>query len=473
MRKYFFLTCCLLISNFTNAQEVLSSTFLRTYTKAYFFSQFTLQVSYDVSLYRIKYSTVDVKGQPTVASGLVCLPDDKKTGYPVAMYHHGTVASRFDVPSYGSFEQVLPSIIAGFGFIGMCPDYLGLGDSPGIHPYVHAASQVTASRDMLIAGEKFIYSQGYNTTKDLVLSGYSQGGHASMGFHRYLEKNKVSNFKLKGASHMSGPYAISTGMRDLLLSDANYMTVAYLANVALSYNLVYGIFKNNDLKNFFKPTYAKMVEKFAKEETDLWKMNAEMLDSLKAQYGKTSPKYMVIDSIVANILSDSNHIVNKALKDNDVYDFKSTIPTRLLYCKADDQVVFTNSLIAEAKMKANGSTQVQAFDVRSGASHTECINPASTSTLFFLSQYAILSDASDLEENKFVSIYPNPASTFVNLKSDDQFEKVMIMDITGKINVKNVINNSFDIQDLDNGLYLINAENQNGKSQIMKLVISK
>jgi hypothetical protein len=230
----------------------------------------------------------------------------------------------------------------------MCPDYLGLGDSPGIHPYVHAASQVTASRDMLIAGEKFLYSQGYNTTKDLVLSGYSQGGHASMGFHKYLEKNKVSNFKLKGCSHMSGPYNLSSGMRNLLLSNENYGLVAYLANVALSYNLVYGIFPDNDINKFFKAPFAKMVKDFADEKIDLFKMNTMMLDSLNAKFGKTSPKLMVADSIVNNILNDSLHKINVALRDNDVFDFKSTVPTRLFYCKADDQVIYTNSLTAQA-----------------------------------------------------------------------------------------------------------------------------
>jgi hypothetical protein len=451
-------------------QNFISSTFVKSYTKSFFFQQFGLQATYDVNLYRIKYSTTDVKGLSTVASGLVCLPNDKKTSYPLNVYHHGTVGSRLEVPSYGSFEAVLPSILTGFGFIGICPDYLGLGDSPGIHPYVHAESEASASKDMLLAAQKFISEQGFVTSKEVFISGYSQGGHAGMALHRLLEKNNLG-FKLKAASHMSGPYNLSEGMKEIFLSNSEYGIVAYLANVALSYNLVYGIFKNGDLNNFFKPTYAKMVAKFAKEEINLFDMNSQMIDSLKAQFGKASPKLMIQDSIVANVIANQNHPINVALRANDVYDFKSSVPTRLFYCKNDDQVTFTNSLTAEAKMKANGTAEVQAIDVRSNATHTECVNPAATATLFFFFSYLNL--VSGLDENNDIlplKVFPNPTTSIVEIVSEVELKKVTLIDIHGSIYNKTVNGNKINVEELPSGLYILQAIDLKDRSQFTRLV---
>ena len=36
------------------------------------------------------------------------------------------------------------------------PDYLGMGESPGLHPYVHGESEATATLDMIRAAREFI-----------------------------------------------------------------------------------------------------------------------------------------------------------------------------------------------------------------------------------------------------------------------------------------------------------------------------
>ena len=49
----------------------------------------------------------------------------------------------------------------------VCPITLGMGDSPGLHPYVHGESEATASVDMIRAAREFI-------TNDLNLIDNSQ-----------------------------------------------------------------------------------------------------------------------------------------------------------------------------------------------------------------------------------------------------------------------------------------------------------
>ena len=59
------------------------------------------------------------------------------------------------------------------------PDYIGMGESPGLHPYVHGESEATATIDMIRAAREFITdSLNLIDNHQVFLSGYSQGGHA-------------------------------------------------------------------------------------------------------------------------------------------------------------------------------------------------------------------------------------------------------------------------------------------------------
>ncbi|MFM2393945.1 MAG: hypothetical protein RLZZ546_1927 [Bacteroidota bacterium] len=459
--KFYSLLVLIGISLNINAQTYVSSTYLKKYTKAFFQTNYpTLPASFEVDLYRIKYNTKNTKGENTVASGLVCLPDVKTQGYPLLVYCHGTVGSAKDVPSYLSFENILPSIYTSLGFISIAPDYLGLGDNEGIHPYVHAASEASASADMMSASLEFLNTKGYKTNKDVFLSGYSQGGHAGMALHSSLEKDS-RGFTLKAAAHMSGPYSISESMKELLLSEKEYSLPAYAANVSLSYNLVYNIFPDGDINKFFKPTYGNMIMKYANREVDLWELNEEIIDSLKKQFGKVQPKRMLQDDILAAILNNPEHPVNLALKDNDVYNFKSTIPTLLIYCTADDQVAYTNALLAEKKLKENGSSNVKSEDVNPIANHTECVNPAVTRSLFHFLPYINITNTNEANLNE-VTIYPNPAHDFISFKSDEEIKEIWIYDGFGKIyTYAYEKNNMLNISSLNNGLYILTVKYKN------------
>lgn len=78
------------------------------------------------------------------------------TQLPMVVYEHGTTSGPTDVPSQlrGGFEVAMG--YAAFGFITLAPDYLGLGDSRGFHPYVHAATEASASLDMINGGLEYL-----------------------------------------------------------------------------------------------------------------------------------------------------------------------------------------------------------------------------------------------------------------------------------------------------------------------------
>jgi len=63
-----------------------------------------------------------------------------------------------------------------------------------------------------------------------------------------------------------------------------------------------------------------------------------------------------------------------------------------------------------------------------------------------------------------ISIYPNPTSDYINIKSESKIKNVILVDISGKIlSSKKVSNNQIDVKSLPAGNYILNIETENGK----------
>ena len=96
-------------------------------------SFFDLTVNYGFWMYKIIYETIDKNGIQTEASGVVAYPrasssDMQNHAFPILSYQHGTRLKKNSVSSVTGL-WVLPALIAGYGYIYMEPDYLGLGIS--------------------------------------------------------------------------------------------------------------------------------------------------------------------------------------------------------------------------------------------------------------------------------------------------------------------------------------------------------
>lgn len=476
MKKYIlllFFACGFLTAS---SQQVTSSEYLLSYDQEYFNNDLGISFSkYGVDLYRINYTTTDLEGAVDTASGLVVIPQLEDLNLALLSYSHGTVGSRYEVPSYLSFEHTIAAIYSSMGVVTIAADYLGLGDNKGVHPYVHADSEAWASHDMMLAVKDFLPAEMNVQLDDrLILTGYSQGGHAAMALHRLIESE--TDTEVTVSMPMSGPYSISTGMRDLLTSDEEYSVVAYLANTAISYQEVYGnIFPNGNIEEFFKPLYLGPINQFINEEVDLWQLDSILREMLIVNEGGAYPSKMVMDDILADILSDDNHPVNIALRDNDVFDWAPVADTRLLYCAGDDQVAFENSLIAKEKMHENGATQVEAINLNSAFDHTECVNPAATALVFYLLAFVEPTGVDRVETGMFV-VYPNPTSGrfTIELENDTEPVRIEIFNVQGEriysINdTKSLTNVDIDVH---TGIYFIHAVGIDGQDLgIQKLLV--
>ena len=420
MRKSFILLACLATAAIATAQDYLvSSTFLGRKTKVEFFLTFGLTPDYDVDLYRVLYATPGSDGSPDTASGLMCIPVvPAGTALPIVVYGHGTVDNPNDVPSKLAGGYQVAWAYAGFGFITLAADYLGLGDSRGFHPYVHAATQASAQLDMLNAGLEYLdINEPEWDPNYLFVGGYSQGGHASMSLHKEIEDFWSFVYPVTAATHMSGPYSMSGVMRDLILADESYGNPAYIAFIALGYDVMYDLF--DDVREVFKEPYATDIEQFYQGTIGLGVLNSRLLTALSAG-GNTFPKRMLQDSMIDILANQPDDPFNLALADNDNYNWAPVAPTRLYYCSGDEQVPFENSIIAGITMQSLGAADTEAIDFGAALDHGGCVLPAIINSIAFFQSFLNTSSVVDgPNAPDQIAAYPNPATDEVFVAWDE------------------------------------------------------
>jgi pimeloyl-ACP methyl ester carboxylesterase len=165
---------------------------------------------YPVRLYKVTYASVvpEWNDRPTVASGLVAVPETGQAVMPLVSYQHGTVFDRYDVPSHPDRSMETRIMIARFaaqGYVVIAADYFGRGDSTLPDSYFVKGSAQQATYDMLVAAKSVLKSLGIGVGRQFV-SGWSQGGWETMAFLQRLEQDRVH---VDAAAIASAPIDVS------------------------------------------------------------------------------------------------------------------------------------------------------------------------------------------------------------------------------------------------------------------------
>ena len=167
-------------------------------------------VPYGAVVRKLDYETVNPDGGKILASGLLVVPPGLAKALPLVCYQHGTIVQTNQVPSSTLYGEAIVGLgYAGTGYAAVLPDYLGLGDSPAYHPYVHARTEATAAIDLLRAARTWCATNSIALNGQLFLLGYSQGGHAAMSLHREIETFHTNEFTITASAPMAGPYDLS------------------------------------------------------------------------------------------------------------------------------------------------------------------------------------------------------------------------------------------------------------------------
>ena len=429
MKKLVFTLSVFLIVIIAQAQTLVSVELKGSETKESLAAQFRNIANNAVDFYKVTYTTKDVFNEVDTASGLIIVPRrDQVYSYPRLVFQHGTVASRTDVPSnlQGGYEAGL--FFGGLGYVSLLPDFLGLGTSRGLHPYVHADSEASAAIDMLHILDEFAEEVDVIVNDQLFVTGYSQGGHAAMALHKAIEEG-AADFTVTASAPMSGPYSISGVMRERMTeSEETYFFPAYVHFTIVSYNYVYGLY--DDIGEVFKPPYVPLLQQFLQ------------------------------DSIVNAVLSDDMHPMNVALRDNDVFDWNPQAPTRLYYCMADDQVPFENSVVAADAIRANNVPNFDAIDVDMTADHGGCVEPAILATALFFGQFWDVSLVADREPipSRLIPAFPNPTTGMVQLEGVSDIAAVEVYNAQGqrlRVQVLPTNTNQIDLSSFPAGTYTL------------------
>ena len=457
-------------NTFFHSQYLVSCTYLGISSSNVLSGATGLSLDYDVKMYKLTYNTVDTDSLTIIATGAFFIPTNTTcTDFPFAVYNHGTTLRKNDVPSNNNPEAIIGKVFSAGGYFVCMPDYIGMGDSPGFHPYVHAKSEATASVDMVRAAREYLSTTNFVDNNELFLTGYSQGGHACMATTKFInDENLQSEFNIVASAPCSGPYDLSGIMADTIISPTPYSNPGYIVYLLASYQLAYGnIF--NSWSDVLYPPYDTIVPPFFSGNNTTLDMG--LLNSLIPN----QMSLLIRDTCLNNFINDSinkNHPWWRALIDNDNYDWLPLKPLRIYYCTADEQIAYTNALIAESTMNNNGALDVQAMNMGNN-DHGGCILPALSSAFNWFQNLRTPCNISSSINRNLISydVYPNPFTNELNVQFAEKVNlSVYTMDGKLLINKDDVQNIELVTSNWSKGIYIIKAK---GSAAYQNAIITK
>ena len=360
---------CVLFAGKASAQiagQLIEQRLIRSFSaddmKKFFVEQhiprFIMAAKNGIKIYRILYYTTHPTGRLVKASGMLFVPQGTKRPSPRMIYNHGTDLCR-DMEFDGEGEQAICLGFATDGYIVIWPDYIGIGEGEGNQIYLHAASEACASVDMLMAVTDLLPSLDAKPGKELFLTGYSQGGHASMATYRLLQAKYKDRFPVTAASPMSGPYDIESTVYEARAKPND--NPGYLMLLMSSYYEARD--SQSRMGSLLCAPYDTIIPQLMTGTWPIEVVNSCLPDTCFKAVKKEF--YLDFDQNV-------NSPFRKYLASNNVYDWKPESPTELCYCKGDEQVTYKNSIKAYETMKKNGATNVELWHAGRKFKHVNC-----------------------------------------------------------------------------------------------------
>jgi hypothetical protein len=273
---------------YTYTQDSLNKFWKRTHIP-----QIAVPVRNAVDMYEVTYKGLWLDSTFIMAKGVVYIPKVDKPSAEM-VYDHGTRIGLNQSYGIQDLEQVVCMMHAVDNYIAIFPFYYGFAGGEKEHVYQDSWTEAMATIYMIKACREIYPQIGKSTSGQLFLTGYSQGGHASMATHKMLESGNFDEIKLTASSPMSGAYDMTGEQAKTMFR--NYTQPHYLPYLILSYQYAYNLWQGDVYDVFKEPYKTKMREVFAQPRTkDFGDVNA-MLPKI--------PGEMIVDSIVDKFQND-------------------------------------------------------------------------------------------------------------------------------------------------------------------------
>lgn len=321
----------------------------------------------DVRVVGLNYTTVGAKGEDTNASGVMLVPAGAcaAASAPLVAYAKGTdVQKPRTLANPGDSETfLLAAMYAAQGYAVVATDYLGFAKSNyPYHPYLHADSEATSVIDAIRAARNAASVQGAPLSGKVMLTGYSQGGHASMAAHRAIERDHAGEINVAAGAHLAGPYNLS-GSFKLTNAIAGYQFfVPYLVT---AWQKVYGNIYSN-VSQVFKTPYAATIETLLPNPT-LTYTTLVTTGALPGALGETPNQArdaLFQAAFTADVQTNPNNALFLAGKKNDLLGWNPKSRTLLCGGAGDPTVppaIHMN--VAQADFASRGLSNVTSVDV--------------------------------------------------------------------------------------------------------------
>lgn len=308
-----------------------------------------MPVSNGVDFVKLEYETIGPSGEVTTASGGLAVPVGTRGQFPLVSYQHGTVLERSGAPSSFTTESIIAVSMAASGYVCAAPDYLGLGTSAfPFHPYHHAQTEASSVIDMLRAARNYASLSNVALNGKVFLLGYSQGGHATLAAHRAIEQLPSREFDLVASAPGAGAYDLSGVTLTDSLSSRQPPNPYYFAYLVTAYQRLYGIAPS--VASLFRPPYDLQIPPLLD--------GFHTSDDLNVRMPRI-PNESMDPTLLAQVRANPDHPFRIALRANDLLDWSPVAPIRLYHCTGDQDVLYANSEVALARLRANGGKSVE------------------------------------------------------------------------------------------------------------------
>jgi len=321
---------------------------------------------YGVTLRRITYRTVTPDGRLIEASGVVAWPL-KLAGAasPMLSFQHATLFRNADAPSNNASTDSTLLAVAGTGYIILMPDYIGYGASASeVHPYVHAQGLAAPIVDMVRATRQLLARHNIVANGQLFLTGYSEGGYATLAAQKEMEQNLPLEFPLTASLAAAGPYDMSATTQFMV----GLATNAHPEIAGFVFKAYDRWYQWNRLSGIFQSPYDTVVATYYDGTHSSSAISAALT---------TASADLFTTSFRTGFLGTGETTVKAAFAANDIYRWAPRSPTRLFHGVDDSIAPYFNATTARDAMNSAGATDLALIDCTTPVAiprdHEECV----------------------------------------------------------------------------------------------------
>jgi len=314
--------------------------------------------------FKVPYTTTDEQGNEVSASGLFVLPTGmpeavSSIGYSLVSDDHGTLFSNRESPSVMADRNATPEgspiILSSLGgFITLQPDYIGFGDSSDhYHPFVLKKSLANSTIDFIKAAKTFAKNNNINLNGQLFLTGYSEGGYASLATLQKIEDDGVA-LDVTMTAPMAGPYALKT-MSDVVLSQPKLTVPSFMANVGYAYAKTY----DEPVDSVINEPYASILPELFNGEKTRAQIDPKLTQTTTGDDG------LFVQTFITDYFTNDTNWFKQAVADNSVAKWVPKSAVKLVHCKGDDVIPYAIAELTAGTMQAMGAQGVSIVPVES------------------------------------------------------------------------------------------------------------